>query len=218
MEPQADLFSALAPVGRSRPEGFEDWHDVITPAGELNVVHRLKELTFKPYEFRGYFGNRQVATFGCRYDQDRRAVERAEPMPDFLLALRDQVVAATGLAPEAFVQALINEYAPGAGIGWHRDRPCWGAIVGLSLVSPCTLRLRRLAGATWERAAAYQPPRSAYLLSGEARSLWEHSITPMTALRYSVTFRTLSDGPGYIGAPFTGRSANGSASSIPSRR
>lgn len=218
MELQADLFSAPAPVGLSRPEGFDDWHDVITPADELHVLHRLKELTFKPYEFRGYFGNRRVAAFGYRYDQDRRTVERTEPMPDFLRALRDQVIAATGLESEAFVQALINEYAPGAGIGWHRDRPSWGAIVGLSLVSPCTLRLRRLAGATWERASAYQAPRSAYLLSGQARSLWEHSITPMTALRYSVTFRTLSDGPGYIGAPFTQRNARGSAPSFRSRR
>ncbi len=34
-------------------------------------------------------------------------------------------------------------------------------------------------------------PRGAYHLSGEARHLWEHSIAPMDAPRWSVTFRSL---------------------------
>src|SRR5215467_15238457 len=33
--------------------------------------------------------------------------------------------------------------------------------------------------------------RSVYILSGEARNLWEHSIPQAAALRYSVMFRTL---------------------------
>lgn len=34
-------------------------------------------------------------------------------------------------------------------------------------------------------------PRSAYLLTGQARWTWQHSIPPGSALRYSLTFRTL---------------------------
>jgi len=36
-------------------------------------------------------------------------------------------------------------------------------------------------------------PRSIYVLSGEARTVWEHSIPPLDKLRYSLTFRTLSE-------------------------
>jgi hypothetical protein len=36
-------------------------------------------------------------------------------------------------------------------------------------------------------------PRSAYSLSGEARHDWEHSISPGQTLRFSITFRTLSE-------------------------
>jgi alkylated DNA repair dioxygenase AlkB len=90
---------------------------------------------------------------------------------------------------------LVTEYGPGAGIGWHRDKSVFGETVGVSLLSPCVLRLRRKAGEKkWERANVQVEPRSAYLLSGAARSEWEHSIPPVEALRYSVTFRSLREG------------------------
>ena len=133
-----------------------------------------------------------MVSFGARYDYGKRAVEAADPMPQFLLPLRARIAELAGLAPEAFSQSLINEYQPGAGIGWHCDKPQFGVVVGVSLVSPCVLRLRRRAGAKWERAAAPLAPRSAYLLSGPAREVWEHSITPGEQLRYSITFRTLA--------------------------
>lgn len=97
-----------------------------------------------------------------------------------------------GLDETAFVQVLVNEYAPGAGIGWHHDRPVYGEIVGVSLLAPCVMRLRRKAGAQWRRAGAALEQGSVYRLSGEARQDWEHSISPMTVLRYSITFRTLA--------------------------
>lgn len=190
---QADLFGAPTPPPPSFPQGFEGRLDVLSAGEAAALIRRLEALPFKPYEMKGYFGNRRVVGYGLRYDQDRRKVERTEPIPDFLNALCEQVTAAMALRPSDFVQALVNEYTPGAGIGWHRDQPCWGRIVGLSLVSPCTLRLRRRMGGVWERASMAQAPRSAYLLSGESRRDWEHSITPMADLRYSVTFRSLAD-------------------------
>jgi alkylated DNA repair dioxygenase AlkB len=84
------------------------------------------------------------------------------------------------------------EYAPGAGIGWHRDRPVFGDVVGISLLAPARLRFRRKRGAKWERAALWAEPCSAYLLRGPARREWEHSIAPMDRLRYSITFRTMA--------------------------
>jgi alkylated DNA repair dioxygenase AlkB len=89
---------------------------------------------------------------------------------------------------------LVTEYGPGAGIGWHRDKGVFGEIVGLSLLAPCVFRLRRAVGTRWERVNVVAEPRSAYLLSGAARTTWEHSIPAVDALRYSITFRTLREG------------------------
>ncbi len=87
--------------------------------------------------------------------------------------------------------ALITEYGPGAAIGWHRDKGVFSDVIGVSLLSPCTFRLRRRVGSSWERYSLIAEPRSAYLLRGEARTAWEHSIPAVETLRYSVTFRSL---------------------------
>jgi alkylated DNA repair dioxygenase AlkB len=90
---------------------------------------------------------------------------------------------------------LVTEYGPGAGIGWHRDKSVFGETVGVSLLSPCVLRLRRKVGERrWERVNVTAAPRSAYLLSGPARSEWEHSIPAVGEPRYSITFRHLREG------------------------
>ncbi len=193
-ESQGDLFGGVPanPAGRT-PDGFRYWADVITPEEEAALAGELRQLPFRPYEFRGYLANRRVVGFGARYDDASRKVAAAQPIPDWLAPLRDRVAGLAGSAPAAFATALINEYAPGASIGWHRDRPQFGLVAGVSLLTPCVLRLRRRSGAGFERAAAPLATRSAYLLSGAARREWEHSITPAQALRYSITFRTLAD-------------------------
>ena len=191
LELQGDLFPARKPAPAT-PPGFRYRPDVVTADEERDLVAELAALPFKPFDFHGYLANRRVVSFGSRYDYGKRAVEAADPMPAFLLPLRARVAELAGLAPEAFSQSLINEYQPGAGIGWHRDKPQFGIVAGASLVSPCVLRLRRSGAAKWERASAPLAPRSAYLLSGPAREVWEHSIAPGEALRYSITFRTLA--------------------------
>jgi alkylated DNA repair dioxygenase AlkB len=113
------------------------------------------------------------------------------PIPDWLLPLRDKAGQWAGLAPERLEHVLLTEYEPGAAIGWHRDRSAFGDVVGVSLLAPARLRFRRKAGAKWERRALLVEPRSAYLLTGPARSEWEHSIPAAEALRYSITFRTM---------------------------
>ena len=189
---QGDLFPAASRAAPATPPGFRYWPDVITADEAAELVAQLGALPFKPFDFHGYLANRRVVSFGARYDYGKRAVQAADPMPPFLWPLRAHVAELAGLPPEAFSQCLINEYQPGAGIGWHRDKPQFGVVVGVSLVSPCVQRLRRRDGAKWERASAPLAPRSAYLFSGPAREVWEHSITPGEALRYSITFRTLA--------------------------
>ena len=187
-QPQPDLFGAEDTV----PAGFRHRAAIIDPAEEAALAERLAALDFQPFDFHGYLANRRVVGFGLRYDYGRRAVIAAPPIPDWLAPLRDKVGDFAGRPAEAFVQVLINEYAPGAGIGWHRDKPQFDEVVGVSLLSPCAFRFRRKTGETWARRSLIAPPRSAYLLSGPARSEWEHSIPPVEALRYSITFRTLA--------------------------
>jgi alkylated DNA repair dioxygenase AlkB len=189
---QGELFAAPAPAG---PPGFGYWPDVISVAKEADVVARLAELPFAPYDFHGFQGNRRVVSFGWRYDHGAAAVLAAPPMPHWLADLRDRVAALAGVPQGAFVQALINEYQSGAGIGWHRDRPHFGLVAGVSLLAPCTLGFRREAGGRSARINVPVEPRSAYRLSGPARHEWQHSIRPMDRLRYSITFRTLARGP-----------------------
>jgi alkylated DNA repair dioxygenase AlkB len=188
---QPSLFDLPFAPRRPMPEGFRYQADLVTPEEERSLVASFKGLPFKPYEHLGYFGNRRIAGFGWRQDANGRMVETGEPIPEILVPLLDKVAAFTGLARETFRHALVTEYSPGAGIGWHRDRPPAVAIAGVSLVSPCTFRLRRKAGDKWDRASIIAAPRSAYLMSGPARSEWEHSIPEVEALRYSVTFRTV---------------------------
>jgi alkylated DNA repair dioxygenase AlkB len=192
---QPDLFAAKA-TAPPTPEGFDYWPDVLSPDAEAAFAAEFAALPFKPFEFHGHLGARRVVAFGLRYDYGQQAVLSAPPIPAFLLPLRAELAGRAGVAPEAFVQSLVNEYAPGAGIGWHRDRPQFGLVVGVSLLSRCVLRFRRKTGTTWERASAPLAPRSGYRLSGPARRVWEHSIVPHAALRYSITFRTLAD-PGH---------------------
>ena len=174
-----------------RPEGFR-YHLAVLSVGEEEALAReLAQLPFKPFDFLGYLANRQVVSFGYRYDYDRRVIVEAAPFPSFLEPLRRNVAAIFDRPADSFRQVLINEYRPGAGIGWHRDKAQFDEVVGVSLLAPCSLRFRRKAGATWERATLIVEPRSAYLLSGPARNLWEHSIPALDQPRYSITLRTL---------------------------
>jgi alkylated DNA repair dioxygenase AlkB len=184
---QLHLFGAP----RGLPEGFRYAANLVTADEERAIASRIARLDLKPFRFHGYVGKRRVASFGWKYDFDDRALGRAEPVPEFLLPLRAKAAAWAGLPPTVFEHALVTEYAVGAEIGWHKDRPEFGEVVGVSLLAPCRFRFRRRRDGKWERAALVVEPRSAYLLSGPARTEWEHSIPAATSLRRSITFRTL---------------------------
>ncbi|HEX8468357.1 MAG TPA: alpha-ketoglutarate-dependent dioxygenase AlkB [Allosphingosinicella sp.] len=187
--PQLNLFEDPPPAA---PLGLVYVPDFIDAGEQAGLADRIGALPFKPFEFHGFTGNRRTVSFGMHYAFDGSGLSEAEPIPDWLRPLRARAAALAGFEPEAFVHALVIEYAPGAGIGWHRDRPVFGDVVGVSLLAPAPLRFRRKVGARWERFILSTEPRSAYLLRGEARHEWEHSIPPLETLRYSVTLRTLA--------------------------
>lgn len=159
---------------------------------EQALVRELAALPFREFEFHGFLGKRRTVSFGWHYDFNGGGLKRAGEPPDFLMPVRAVAARFAGLEPSSLEHVLLIEYAPGAGIGWHRDRPQFGDVVGISLLSPCTFRLRRKIGTRWERRTITAEPRSAYLLRGPSRSEWEHSIPPLETLRYSITFRSLA--------------------------
>ena len=186
---QEDLFGP--PPGPDLPEGFRYEPNVLSLAEERGLIEQIQPLPFKAFEFHGYLGKRRVVSFGWKYDYERRMIEESRPIPDFLLPIREIAARFAGMPADDLQQILITEYETDAAIGWHRDKGEFGQIVGLSLLAPCTFRLRRKLGNGWERASIIAEPRSAYLMSGPSRSEWEHSIPPVDALRYSITFRNL---------------------------
>ena len=173
------------------PEGFRYRSELISPASESELLASFAELPFRDFEFHGFVGKRRIVSFGWRYDFNGGGLQKTAEMPPFLLSVRERAAAFAGIEPADLQHALLTEYRPGAAIGWHRDRSVFGDVIGISLLAPCTFRLRRKVGTRWERASIEAQPRSAYLLRGPSRTEWEHSIPAVESLRYSVTFRTL---------------------------
>jgi alkylated DNA repair dioxygenase AlkB len=157
------------------------------------LLRQIRALDFKPFDFHGFEGKRRVVSFGWKYDFATASLHKTDTIPEFLLPLRGLAAEFAGLSGDRLEQALVTEYAVGAPIGWHRDKAAFGVVVGVSLLSSCIFRLRRRVGDKWERASINAEPGSIYLLSGPARTVWEHSIPPVDRLRYSVTFRELED-------------------------
>lgn len=157
---QSNLFSQPSTASAALPKGFRCQPDLITATEEQDLAAALATLPLKPFEFHGYLGNRRVKSFGFRYDYGRGGVEPAEAPPPFLDALRKKVAEFAGHAAEEFRQIGINEYRPGAGIGWHRDKPQFGDVVGVSLLSPAKMRFRKQHGKGCLRTSHMLEPRS----------------------------------------------------------
>ena len=187
---QSDLFPANIPAA---PPGFLYQADFLSVGEESSLAGWIGTLPLKPFEFRGYLGSRRVLSFGFRYDYNRRAVDTASPVPEQLASVIARAARWAGRAPNDIRQAMVTEYAPGAPIGWHADKPQFGDVLGISLLAPAPFRLRRAINGKWERKTISLAPRSIYLMSGEVRKKWQHSIPPLTELRYSITLRTLAD-------------------------
>jgi alkylated DNA repair dioxygenase AlkB len=176
----------------SAPEGLRYATNFISPEVERELIAHIAALPLQPFQFGQYQGKRRVASFGFRYDYTERRLREADFIPHWLGPLIERVEAFGGPQTE-IAQVLCTEYDSGVGIGWHRDKPQFERVFGLSLGSPCKFRFRRAAGEKWERFTLDAQPRSIYLLSGEARQVWEHSIPAVEAPRYSITLRTMRD-------------------------
>lgn len=179
------------------PDGFRYVPGFLTADDEARLAGDIARVEFSAFEMRGVVARRRVAFFGRTYDSGAASTP---PIPDFLLPLRDRIAAFAGVDADAFAMSLINEYPPGAPIGWHRDAPQYGIVAGVSLLSSCRMKFRPYIrpgtppSSSGKRTATHEitlERRSAYLMAGESRTGYEHHIPAVSALRYSITFRTV---------------------------
>jgi DNA oxidative demethylase len=181
-----------APTVVEQPEGLVYSPDFISANEERELLGQLDEMEFRTVTMRGQTARRTVRHFGFDYGYESWELTPAEPLPSSLEWLRSRCAELAELPPDELAQTLVSRYPPGATIGWHRDAPMFGAkVVGVSLGSACRLRFQRRVGETRRVFELELAPRSAYVLAGQSRSAWQHSIPPTKNLRYSITSRTL---------------------------
>lgn len=182
---QGDLFGMPLLAGLTYAE------DLVGIDEERALIAGIQAAKLTPFQFQQWEGKRLTRSFGWTYDFQTGRFAPGEPIPGWIEPLRARAARFAGLDPRALEQVLLVEYGVGAGIGWHKDRPVFEHVVGVSLGAPAAMRFRRRQGTKFERATAELAPRSIYHLDGEVRDEWEHSIAAMEEARWSMTFRSL---------------------------
>ncbi|MFP2906937.1 alpha-ketoglutarate-dependent dioxygenase AlkB [Pyxidicoccus sp. 3LFB2] len=178
------------------PEGLRYLPDFISVEEEASLVEAITGLEFKEIHMHGVVARRTVAHYGWDYGYESWRLSPAPAIPRFLLPLRDRCAGVAGMEPRELEEVLVSRYPPGASIGWHRDAPMFGpCVIGVSLLGAARMRFRRKVGDGHVTAALELAPRSAYVLAGAARSVWQHTLSPVKSLRYSLSFRTVPSSP-----------------------
>jgi alkylated DNA repair protein (DNA oxidative demethylase) len=181
----------VARAATERPGGLVYEPELITGEEEAELLAVLESLRFDPIVLHGQAARRTGRHFGLDYDYEARTPQPGEPIPDWVLPARAHAAELAGHEPDELVEVLVQRYPPGSTIGWHRDAPAFGTVVGVSLGGSARLRFQRGKGPERRVFELAVEPRSGYVLAGEARTSWQHSIPPTKELRYSITFRTL---------------------------
>ena len=190
--PQSELFQEPAAL----PSGLVYVPQFLSADEEACALAGIAALELHEARYKEYTANRRVASFGAGYDFDANELTPAPALAPFLLPLRERIAEWTGVAAEEFGYAMVAEYRAGTQLGWHRDVPQFEMIAGISLASAARMRFRQFPPRKDGRVFALTlEPRSAYVLKGEARWGWQHSIPPTPRLRYSITFRTRKGRP-----------------------
>ena len=174
----------------SLPEGLLYQPDFLSEAEEADLVRIFRELPFQAFDFHGYTAKRRVLEFGFEYDFTTRKATPTKSFPEFLSPVRERAARFAGLSAADLVEGMVTEYSAGAPIGWHRDAPQFGAVIGISLASTSRMRFKPYKE-EGKPVALTLEPRSIYVMRGPARWKFQHSIPPVRQLRYSITFRTL---------------------------
>jgi alkylated DNA repair dioxygenase AlkB len=186
---QAELFDA----GAALPHGLVYVPEFISPAEESGLLGEIARLPLEEARYKQYTARRRTISYGGSYDFEANALGESAPVPGFLHPLRERIGEWLDIPAAHFDHALVSEYRPGTPLGWHRDVPDFEVIAGVSLAAPCRMRFRPYPPDRANKPREFTldlAPRSAYVMRGEARWGWQHSIPETKALRYSITFRT----------------------------
>jgi DNA oxidative demethylase len=181
----------VARAPREEPQGLVYRPELLSVDEETALLDKLGPLRFDPIVMHGQEAKRTARHYGLDYDYEARTPQPGEPLPEWLEPVRARAAELAGVEPEELVEILVQRYPPGSTIGWHRDAPAFGTVVGVSLGGSSRLRFQRGKGEARRVWEVLLEPRSGYVLDGEARTSWQHSIPPTKELRYSITFRTL---------------------------
>ena len=173
------------------PEGFIFEREFLGADEETDLLSVISRMDFRTLQMRGVTARRRIKQFGWHYTFESYQLTPADPIPAEFDRIAERSAALAGVDGSEWAEALVTEYPAGAGIGWHRDAPPFGIVAGISLQGACRMRFQTGTGPSRVTSAIELPPRSIYLLTGAARSQWQHMIPPTCEPRYSITFRTL---------------------------
>jgi len=188
------LFESSARV----PDGFIYQQNFISEAEEQELIRKIQKLHLTPFQYYQFTGKRRTVSFGWQYEFGKSDITTAPDIPAFLLPVRTRAGTLFNIDPNSLVQTNIIEYSTGAPIGWHRDIPHFGLVVGISLGAACRMRFRKYSRgrskSTRDEILSIElQPRSVYLMSGASRESWQHSIPPVKELRYAIMMRTVRE-------------------------
>jgi alkylated DNA repair dioxygenase AlkB len=190
-------MNLLFPDTPPYPRGFQYIPGFIDTVEEAALIDAIQKIHLTPMVFHGYEARRKTESFGYDYSFEHRALSQGKAIPPDFQAIIDKSARVAGLNPAEIVELLVTEYPPGAVINWHRDAPPFEVILGISLLEDCIFKFRPHNESARGRKSVISFPvarRSIYVIAGEARSDWQHSIAPVRQTRYSVTLRTLTMG------------------------
>src|ERR1700676_3623219 len=131
---------------REIPEGLLFKSDFLTVQEERDLLALLRTLPFYEFKLHGVAAKRRVLHFGLRYALESRVLSTAPEIPSQFEPLRRRAAEFAGVAPDECSQILVNEYRPGAGIGWYHDSPAFGIVAGISLGARCTMQFQHGTG------------------------------------------------------------------------
>ena len=187
-------MNTLFPLEPQLPEGFRYIPGVLTEQEEEELYAEILKTEVHAFNFQDYTAKRKVASFGHDWSFEKKQLSKGKDIPESFVPLIEKVSGFLSITPNAFAELLVTEYPVGSVINWHRDAPPFDLIAGISLRSDCTFRLRPQDKSKQNRKSIISFPvkrRSLYVMEGPARTEWQHSISPVKEVRYSITLRTL---------------------------
>ena len=187
-------MKTLFPVYPDFPEGFFYYPDFLNEGEEIDLSKEIETIELHNFSFQGFRANRKVASFGYDYSFENGSLSKGKDIPEVFNSFIERVAKIASVANNKFAELLITKYPVGSVINWHRDAPPFDLIAGISLLSDCTFKLRPFEKAKQNRKSVISFPverRSLYIIKGAARNEWQHSISPVKQIRYSITLRTL---------------------------